>query len=172
MDLDRVAGHLDSLAIKAKDIFASMSDSDWTMPYAGSSAWTRGELLGHLIDSAINNQQRFARALIEDELHFPSYPQNEMVRVQNHRDAPVELLAGLWTYLNRYVARLLLQVPKGKRATVCVIGSNTGMTLEQLAADYLAHLEHHLKQLVGNEALPYSNLPWPPPERWREETRA
>lgn len=171
MDFAHLAGHLEMLAEKARGVFTSLSASDWKTPYPGSSAWTRGELLGHLIDSAINNQQRFARALIEDELRFPSYPQVDMVRVQNYREAPIELLIGLWAGLNRHVARLLLQVPRGKLETACVIGDNPVMTLRQLALDYAAHLEHHLKQLVGTEALPYSDLSWPPPDRWQNEIK-
>ena len=152
--------------------FASLSPADWQSPYPGSSAWTRGELLGHLIDSAVNNQQRFARALIEDELRFPSYAQTEMVRVQNYRGAAVDLLTDLWANLNRHIAHLLRQVPRSKLATPCVIGTNAAMSFEQLAIDYVAHLEHHLKQLAGRDAFPYSDLTWPPPDRWQTELEA
>jgi hypothetical protein len=171
MDPVLVAQHLDSLTQKSTAEFASIPDSEWTVRSPGSSAWTRKELLGHLIDSAVNNQLRFARALIEDEVHFPSYLQTEMVRVQNYREAPLELLTGLWTSLNRNIARLLAQIPPNKLATICVIGSNAPMTLQQLAADYVAHLEHHLKQLLGKEALPFSDVAWPPPDRWQTETK-
>ena len=75
--------HLTTLTETADSMFASIDEAVWRAPYVGSSGWTRSELLGHLTDSAINNQQRIARALIEEELQFPSYPQNDMVRVQN-----------------------------------------------------------------------------------------
>jgi hypothetical protein len=41
------------------------------------------------------------------------------------------------------------------------------MTLRELAFDYVAHLEHHLRQIFGAEALGYSGLPWPPEGRWQ-----
>jgi hypothetical protein len=170
MDLSSIAHHLDSLADSADRAFGGISAGEWQRTYPLSSGWTRAELLGHLIDSAINNQQRFVRALIEEQLNFPSYPQNEMVRVQNYRDEPVGLLTGLWTYLNRHIARLLLNTPETKLAVRCTIGTNPVMTLEQVILDYVAHLEHHLKQLMGAEALPYSGLSWPPPDRWQKET--
>src|SRR5512141_946380 len=92
--------HLTTLTETADSMFASIDETAWRAPYAGSSGWTRAELLGHLIDSAVNHQQRIARALIEDELRFPSYAQNDMVRVQNYREASAGLLTGLWTNLN------------------------------------------------------------------------
>jgi hypothetical protein len=170
MDLTSIARHLDSLADAAERAFGTISEAEWQRTYPLSSGWTRAELLGHLIDSAINNQQRFVRAVIEGELHFPSYPQNEMVRVQNYRDEPVGLLTGLWALLNRHIARLLLNMPETSLAVRCSIGTNPVMTLEQVILDYVAHLEHHLRQLMGDEALPYSGLSWPPPDRWQKET--
>ena len=37
----------------------------------GAGKWTGKEILGHLIDSAANNQQRFVRAREENPLTFP-----------------------------------------------------------------------------------------------------
>ena len=164
--------HLGRLTEAARSLLGRLPPDEWGKPYPGSSSWTRSELLGHLIDSAINNQQRFARALIEDELRFPSYTQNDMVRVQRYREAPIELLIDLWAAVNCYLAYLLRQVPKAKLATICVIGSNPPLTLNELALDYLAHLEHHLKQLAGERALEHSDLTWPPAGRWQTESKA
>ncbi len=172
MNFSDLPRHLTTLMETAGSMFASIDEAAWRTPYAGSSGWTRAELLGHLIDSAANNQQRIARALIEDELRFPSYAQNDMVRVQNYREAPAWLLTGLWTNLNQHLARLLRQVPPGRLETPCVIGNNPAMTLEQLALDYVAHMEHHLKQLLGKDALAYSDLAWPPPDRWHNAAQA
>ena len=172
MEFGELAGHLSALAETARHFFIGVPAREWRNPYPGSSAWTKGELLGHLIDSAVNNQQRFTRAMIEEKLVFPSYPQIEMVRVQRYREAPVGLLIELWSNLNRYIAHLLLQIPPAKLGTRCVIGENPESTLELVALDYVAHLEHHLKQLAGQDALPYSDLPWPPPDRWQDEINA
>ncbi len=37
--------------------------------------WSPAEVLGHLIDSAANNHQRFVRAQFTDDLVFPGYEQ-------------------------------------------------------------------------------------------------
>lgn len=172
MEFGGLSDHLSTLTESARNHFCAIPVREWGKPYRGSSAWTRAELLGHLIDSAINNQQRFARALVEEELRFPSYPQVDMVRVQRYREAPVGLLIELWANMNRYIAHVLQQIPQAKLGTRCVIGTNPESTLEVVALDYVAHLEHHLKQLPGGELLAYSDLTWPPPDRRQDEVKA
>jgi hypothetical protein len=167
----QLAGHIEALAESAKLELLQTQEADLRQPYAGSSGWTRAELLGHLIDSAINNQQRFVRALIQDELTFPSYDQVEMVLVQHYAEEPVAQLIPLWAGLNLHIAYLLGRAPAGKLETPCTIGTNAAMGLGQLAADYLAHMEHHLRQLLPGAALPYSGLPWPPSGRWQDELK-
>ena len=39
--------------------------------------WTKKEVIGHLIDSASNNHQRFVRARFQDDLVFPGYEQDD-----------------------------------------------------------------------------------------------
>jgi len=44
------------------------------------------------------------------------------------------------------------------------------MTLADLALDYVAHLEHHLRQLLEGWPIDYSDMPWPPADsnrQWR-----
>jgi hypothetical protein len=171
MEFTRIARHLEELTGRAGALLAAKPEVEWRARYEGSSGWTRVELLGHLIDSAINNQQRFARALIENELTFPSYAQEEMVRVQHYGAAAAGELVELWAGLNRHIAFVLERAPEGKRETPCVIGTNAAMPLGVLVEDYVAHLEHHLRQLAGEAALPYSGLPWPPADRWGDEVR-
>ena len=50
--------------------------------------WSPREIIGHLIDSASNNHQRFVRALFQDDLVFPGYDQDAWVAAQAYRDAP------------------------------------------------------------------------------------
>ena len=59
--------------------------------------WSRKQVIGHLIDSASNNHQRFVRASLEESLDFPGYDQNGNVRVQSFQDADWDLLISLWS---------------------------------------------------------------------------
>ena len=49
-----------------------------------SDKWSAKQIIGHLVDSAANNHQRFVRAQFSDDLVFPGYDQEEWVRVQRY----------------------------------------------------------------------------------------
>ena len=109
--------------------------------------WSRKQLLGHLIDSASNNHQRFVRASLADELAFPSYDQTGCVQVQAPAGAAWPLLVSLWASYNRYLAHIIARLPAAKLGVICRIGSNPPVTLQYLAEDYVRHLAHHLSQI-------------------------
>jgi DinB superfamily len=111
--------------------------------------WSKKEILGHLVDSACNNHQRFVRAILADELVFPGYEQEGWARCQQHADADWPLLVDLWSAYNRHLAALVARFPADKLATPCRIGGADAVTLAALAEDYLRHLDHHLNQLLG-----------------------
>ena len=110
--------------------------------------WSRKEILGHLIDSASNNHQRFVRAQVADELSFPGYAQTDWVRVQGWAQADWQGIVDMWSALNRHLAHVVGRVPAEKLRTQCRIGDNAPMTLEALIADYVRHMKHHLEQLT------------------------
>jgi len=109
--------------------------------------WSRKQVIGHLIDSASNNHQRFVRAMLADSLEFPGYEQAGNVRVQAVQEADWLLLVSLWANYNRYLAHVIAQLPEDKLETVCRIGAQEPVALRFLAEDYLAHLLHHLGQI-------------------------
>lgn len=109
--------------------------------------WSRKQVLGHLIDSASNNHQRFVRACLAPSLEFPAYDQNGNIQVQAPEGADWSLLVSLWATYNRYLAHIIARLPVEKLETLCRIGSNKPVTLGFLATDYLTHLLHHLSQI-------------------------
>jgi hypothetical protein len=109
--------------------------------------WSRKQVIGHLIDSASNNHQRFVRASLQPSLDFPGYDQEGNVLLQAPQDADWPLLVSLWGAYNRYLAHVIARLPASKRETVCRIGSGKPVTLAFLAEDYLTHLVHHLRQI-------------------------
>lgn len=127
----------------------------------GPGKWSLLQLLGHLIDSAANNHQRFVRAILQPSLDFPGYQQEEFVAAQRYASADPEVLIALFASYNRHIAWILGEIPEAKLGTRCIIGGEE-TTLSRLASDYVAHLEHHLRQLLGPKALTWSGLPWPP----------
>jgi hypothetical protein len=104
-------------------------------------------LVGHLIDSASNNHQRFVRAMAAPRVELPKYDQRHWVESQGYATARWADLVNLWLLYNRHLLRVLRGMPAGQRAHTCVVGDNAPVTVEELARDYVAHLEHHLAQV-------------------------
>ena len=112
-----------------------------------STKWSRKEVLGHLIDSASNNHQRFVRAQLEDELVFPGYAQTDWNRVQQYQSENWENLVRLWTSYNLHLAHVIAAIPESAAENRCTIGDGEPVTLQFLVTDYVIHLEHHLAQI-------------------------
>ena len=109
--------------------------------------WSKKEILGHLIDSAVNNHQRFVRAQFVPRLEFPGYEQEAWVAAQAYATESWPDLVNLWLLLNRHLVHVIEAIPEASFAHECVIGANAPVTLSFLVTDYLRHLEHHLDQI-------------------------
>jgi hypothetical protein len=139
----------------AAPLLAGMSDeAAATRP--GPGRWSPKEIVGHLIDSAANNHQRFVRGQLHDALVFQGYAQEDWVRVQAYQEAPWSELVLLWRLYNQHLARLMEAAPEEQRTAsraahnLSEIGfavPDGVATLEFVMRDYVAHLRHHLRQL-------------------------
>ncbi len=127
-------------------VLRQVSDAESNRPIL-AGGWSRKQVVGHLIDSASNNHQRFVRAALQSSLAFPGYDQDGCVRVQGVVDAPWPMLVALWTDYNCYLAHVIAHLPGSKLETQCRIGSDEPVTLRFLAEDYLTHMLHHLGQI-------------------------
>jgi hypothetical protein len=114
----------------------------------GAGAWVRKEILGHLIDSAANNQQRFVRARFSDPFVWPGYDQDAWVAAHGYRERPWADLVELWAGLNGQVAAAMESVPADRLATSCIIGGDPPASLEWWMGDYVRHMRHHLAQIL------------------------
>jgi hypothetical protein len=110
--------------------------------------WSRKETLGHLVDSAANNHQRFVRALLEDGLEFPGYVQTRWVGAQAYAEESWDLLVKLWSAFNRHLAHVVSRIPPDRLGARCRIGGGAPVTLGFLINDYIRHVEHHLEQIL------------------------
>jgi hypothetical protein len=115
-------------------------------PAAGK--WTKKEILGHLIDSAGNNQQKFVRAMEKERSDFAGYRQDHWVAAQKYNDAGWHDLIVLWQALNLHLAHVIENVDRRMLGHRLSVDGANDATLEFLMRDYLAHLEHHLDQIL------------------------
>jgi hypothetical protein len=109
--------------------------------------WSKKEILGHMVDSASNNHQRFVRAQQVAELRFPVYKQVDWVVSQNYAAENWNDILNLWLALNKHLAHIINQIPADKLKVLCFIGDGKAVTLEELIEGYIKHQEHHLKQI-------------------------
>ena len=113
----------------------------------GTGSWSPKEVLGHLIDSAANNNQRFVRAQEAEALTFPGYAQNQWVNSQGYQDADWEHLVALWSHLNLHLADVIARIPSSKYSILCTIGGDAPVPLEAIIVGYRNHLHHHMAQI-------------------------
>ena len=109
--------------------------------------WSRKEILGHLIDSAANNHQKFVRAMQQPHLEFPGYQQDDWVSLQKWRDADWEEMIALWKAYNNHLAFLIRHVDTAHLKNEITIEGAGPFTLAFVMQDYVEHLKHHVKQI-------------------------
>lgn len=110
--------------------------------------WSKKEILGHLIDSACNNQQKFVRMMQQPHLDFPGYRQDDWVDLQNWAAADWGEMIVLWSAYNRHIAFLIENAdPEYLQNTITIEGTGP-FTLEFIMPDYVEHLKHHVKQIL------------------------
>lgn len=135
---------------QARPMLLSLTNAD-TSTRPSPKKWSKKEILGHLMDSAGNNHQRFVRAALQGSLTFPGYDQEPLVDLQKFSEMDWSFLVDLWASYNRFLAHVLSVLPAGAAQITCKIGNNPPATLEFIAEDYVAHLKHHLNQIVGKK---------------------
>lgn len=109
--------------------------------------WAIIEVLGHMVDSAANNHQRFVRALQTDALVFPKYEQNSWVKLQHFCESNWDQLIDFWRLYNLHLAHVIRRIPDEKMRVKCTVGDNEPVSLSFLIDDYLSHLKHHLNKI-------------------------
>ena len=153
---DYIAELLETVESAAAELRAVPAEAAAARP--APNKWSAKEILGHLIDSAANNHQRFVRAQAQDDLVFRGYAQDDWVAAQRYQDAPWDELISLWRAYNRHIARVMAAVPHDLRFRVQrrhnlhevawqTVSATQPATLDYFMADYVGHLKHHLRQI-------------------------
>lgn len=108
--------------------------------------WSKKEILGHLIDSATNNHQRFVRGQFENTPEI-RYDQNKWNAFSFHQQIDSQQLILFWTIYNKQLLEIIKRIPTENLKRQIKVGENL-LTIEFLITDYVDHLEHHLRQIT------------------------
>jgi hypothetical protein len=112
--------------------------------------WSKKEILGHLIDSASNNHQRFVRGAQNLADNFPTYNQNLWVDVNRYNERDwFELIEFFYAY-NLFLSRVIDSLTENALNNPCNIGKEEPVTIEFIIMDYIRHLKHHIQQILEN----------------------
>jgi hypothetical protein len=114
--------------------------------------WSGKEILGHLIDSAANNHQRFVRLQLSARIDLPGYDGDAWVSLQRYQDRPWGEIIDLWRLYNTQLAGLIRAVDPSALRHVWHTPDGKDLDLEFIMRDYVVHLRHHLEQILGTVA--------------------
>ena len=133
------------------DFWAACSEPELSAS-PGPGRWSRKEILGHLIDSALNNHRRIVGASLAPPPHqLRPYDQDAWVRVADYQHYPCAGLLALWTSLNELILHLIGHVPSHLLAHEYLTLNGNPTTLHWLISDYALHLEHHVGQMIHGD---------------------
>ncbi len=149
--LDGALAELEQLLEIGSEIFSDFEDKELEQPVT-KGKWSPKEIIGHLIDSALNNVQRFTRAQIpahleKDVLIMAGYAQNDWVRLAKYNQRDQFSLMELWDTLNEHIIEIMSDATPQSLVVQIKIGDSEPMSLEAVFISYVGHVKHHLAQL-------------------------
>lgn len=137
MDISQYKGIIEKFYKKIEEI----TEKDASIRIADDK-WTLKEMIGHLIDSASNNHQRFTRLQITNELEFPGYDAEIWVQIEKWNKMLWNEIVSLWRTYNYFIIMIIEEIDN--IALKNVWKRDDGIfTLEFLINDYYEHLLRH-----------------------------
>ncbi len=123
----------------------TISEAEASVPER-EGKWSAKQVIGHLTDSAVNNLRRILLIEIEPEPKLSGYAQMEWVSLQHYGEREWSQVLGLWFALNEHVVWTIAHVERARLANEGVVEGER-VTLGFLIADYVAHMQHHLRAM-------------------------
>jgi hypothetical protein len=146
-----------NIIITAEEKLKSISELQSSVK-SSPNKWSSKEILGHLVDSSINNIARFINGQFQNDLVFNGYDQNKWVEAQNYQSESWEFIINLWKLNNLQIIHVIESIPNnvlirtsGKHNYDLIawkeVPKEEQTNLEYLVKDYFDHMKHHLNQL-------------------------
>jgi hypothetical protein len=128
------------------DKYKDLND-EITSDRPADDTWTPKEIIGHLIDSASNNHQRFVRLQIVHELVFPGYAEDNTrwLQVQRYNDMNFSDLLFLWKQYNVLLGHIIEKADVSRLDSCWIKPDGDSITLKDLMMEYVSHLKGHFQ---------------------------
>lgn len=143
--IEKAINRLQYILDKAPNLLVEIGEEQMSIKESPAK-WSKKEILGHLIDSATNNHQRFVRGQFET-LPEIRYDQNKWNEFSFYQDIASQQIIEFWAIYNKQLLEIMQRIPSAHLNKEVKVGDNL-RTLEFLIIDYVDHLEHHLKQII------------------------
>jgi predicted AlkP superfamily phosphohydrolase/phosphomutase len=129
-------------------LLKKINDADFSLK-PNPEKWSKKEELGHLIDSAQNNIQRFIRVQYEENVHI-RYHADNWVAMNDYQNREKNDVVELWYLLNKQIVTILEKIPKEKQEMLMSFDKDASKknTTLFIAEDYVKHITHHLENIV------------------------
>jgi hypothetical protein len=133
---------LDEVHRELMSVQSAVADVPWR-----EGGWTRKQIVGHLLDSATNNRQRFVRAASDGSFNGPNYAQDAWVAAHGYAEQTWETLLSWWEAEHEILMAVVDRIPESRLEAQCVMDEDAPVTLRFLIEDYITHQQWHLRQL-------------------------
>jgi hypothetical protein len=145
--INRMQAHINSVPEK----FLKFPEGELTRKPAPNK-WSKKEILGHLIDSAVNNHHRFVKAQFSESPFFvDGYAQNDWVLVQNYNARDTNELVNFWKAYNEHILFIMQNTPE-ENLNIELNAKDpfeNADNLLLLMKDYVDHMDHHLNKIFN-----------------------
>ena len=141
-----IAARVEDHVRRAGPLLSAISDAAASEPRP-AGGWSIKQILGHLIDSASNNHQRFVRLQQVETLRLSGYEQDFWVDIQGYNERPLTDLVALWSSYNRHLAHVIRRIDPATLARTVELSPGEQQNLEFFVRDYELHLARHLEQI-------------------------
>jgi hypothetical protein len=145
LDPAELRERLEAVLRSAMPWLLTISEAEASVPEC-EGKWSAKQVIGHLIDSAVNNLGRIIRLQIEAGQSLPGYEQMAWVSLQHYGEREWAQVLALWFALNEQVAWTIGHVEQSRLANRGMVAGEP-LTLGFLIEDYVAHMEHHLRAM-------------------------
>ncbi len=145
--MDKIVNRLESLLESVQNYFSNTSGSE-VSEKPNPEKWSKKEILGHLIDSGINNLQRFTEIQFKNKPYkIAKYDQNELVKANDYQNSEITEMVSFWTSVNKRIRTLIEKQTEESLNFEVELTNGRTSDLRFLIIDYVDHLEHHMNQI-------------------------